>query len=36
MTMKSFFDRAVRRAVPEKARVPSGNRTMHSSDGGLQ
>ena len=36
MTMKSFFDRAVRRAAPEKARVPSGDRTMYSSDEGSQ
>ena len=36
MTMQSLFDRAVRRAAPEKARVPSGDRTMYSSDEGLQ
>ncbi len=28
--------RAVRRAAPEKARIPSGDRTMYSSDEGLQ
>jgi hypothetical protein len=36
MTLKSFSDRAVRRAAPEKARVPAGDRTMYSSDEGLQ
>jgi hypothetical protein len=36
MTMQSLFERAVRPAAPEKARVPSGERTMYSSDEGLQ
>jgi hypothetical protein len=36
MNMQSFFERAVRRAAPEKARVPSGDRTMVSSDEGRQ
>jgi len=35
MKMKSLFERAVRRAAPEKARVPMGDRTMYSSDEGL-
>ena len=28
--------RAARRAAPEKARIPSGDRTMYSSDEGLE
>ncbi len=36
MTMQSLFERAVRWAAPEKARIPSGNRTMYPSDEGLQ
>ena len=36
MTHHEVEQRAVRRAVPEKARIPSGDRTMYSSDEGLQ
>jgi hypothetical protein len=35
-TTKSNCERAVRRAAPKPARVPSGDRPVYSSDEGLQ
>ena len=36
MSMQSLFERAVRWAAPEKARVPSGDRSTYPSNEGLQ
>ena len=36
MTHHEVKQRAARRAAPEKARIPSGDRTMYPSDEGLQ